>query len=177
MKRKESCPLQTTALEEKIKQLSADYIYEQAVGSLLLMLMSAMEDVEKGDTPLPYTIHEDLLAIKKDIRSYLLSLEDILEGEQEDRAAALEACLAKKEELLSIYETVYSYFSQWNLYSTLVSDQVALRKYKEEGIEVENRLVFVFCGLPCFHGKRQQPAGTEKLHGSDFEMPAFAYGT
>lgn len=48
MKRKESCPLQTTALEEKIKQLSADYIYEQAVGSLLLMLMSAMEDVEKA---------------------------------------------------------------------------------------------------------------------------------
>ncbi|WP_337504935.1 hypothetical protein, partial [Anaerotignum lactatifermentans] len=129
--------MQTTALEEKIKQLSADYIYEQAVGSLLLMLMSAMEDVEKGDAPLPYTIHEDLLAIKKDIRSYLLSLEDILEGEQEDRAAALEACMAKKEELLSIYETVYSYFSQWNLYSTLVSDQVALRKYKEEGIEVE----------------------------------------
>ena len=83
MKRKESCPLQTTALEEKIKQLSADYIYEQAVGSLLLMLMSAMEDVEKGDAPLPYTIHEDLLAIKKDIRSYLLSLEDLLEGEQE----------------------------------------------------------------------------------------------
>ena len=77
--------MQTTALEEKIKQLSADYIYEQAVGSLLLMLMSAMEDVEKGDTPLPYNI-----------RSYLLSLEDILEGEQEDRAAALEACLAKK---------------------------------------------------------------------------------
>ena len=122
--------------EEKIKQLSADYIYEQAVGSLLLMLMSAMEDVEKGDAPLPYTIHEDLLAIKKDIRSYLLSLEDLLEGEQEDRAAALEACIARKEELLSIYETVYSYFSQWNLYSTLVSDQVALRKYKEEGIEV-----------------------------------------
>ena len=89
--------MQTTALEEKIKQLSADYIYEQAVGSLLLMLMSAMEDVEKGDAPLPYTIHEDLLAIKKDIRSYLLSLEDILEGEQEDRAAALEACLAKKK--------------------------------------------------------------------------------
>ncbi|MEI3523537.1 MAG: hypothetical protein V8Q36_05045 [Anaerotignum sp.] len=169
--------MQTTALEEKIKQLSADYIYEQAVGSLLLMLMSAMEDVEKGDAPLPYTIHEDLLAIKKDIRSYLLSLEDLLEGEQENRAAALEACMAKKEELLSIYETVYSYFSQWNLYSTLVSDQVALRKYKEEGIEVEkNRLVFVLCGLPRFYGKRQQPAGTEKLHGPDFEMPAFAYG-
>lgn len=137
MKRKESCLLQTTALEEKIKKLSADYIYEQAVGSLMLMLMSAMEDVEKGDSPLPYTIHEDLLAIKKDIRSYLLSLEDLLEGDQEARTAALETCMAKKEELLSIYETVYSYFSQWNLYSTLVSDQVALRKYKEEGIEVE----------------------------------------
>ena len=32
------------ALEEKIRNLSADYIYQQAVGSLLLLLMSAMED-------------------------------------------------------------------------------------------------------------------------------------
>ena len=41
------------ALEEKIRNLSADYIYQQAVGSLLLLLMSAMEDAEKGVTPSP----------------------------------------------------------------------------------------------------------------------------
>ena len=41
------------ALEEKIRNLSADYIYQQAVGSLLLLLMSAMEDAEKGVTALP----------------------------------------------------------------------------------------------------------------------------
>ena len=44
------------ALEEKIRNLSADYIYQQAVGSLLLLLMSAMEDAEKGVTALPYEI-------------------------------------------------------------------------------------------------------------------------
>lgn len=136
-----------------------------------------MEDVEKGDAPLPYTIHEDLLAIKKDIRSYLLSLEDLLEGEQEDRAAALEACMAKKEELLSIYETVYSYFSQWNLYSTLVSDQVALRKYKEEGIEVEKidwSLFFADCH--AFMESGNNLLEQKNYMGPDFEMPAFAYG-
>ena len=70
--------MQPKALEEKIKHLSADYIYEQAVGSMLLMLMSAMEDVEKGETPLPYAIHEDILSIRTKIRTYLLSLEDSL---------------------------------------------------------------------------------------------------
>ena len=40
--------LSNIAMEEKIRNLSADYIYQQAVGSLLLMLMSAMEDAEKA---------------------------------------------------------------------------------------------------------------------------------
>ncbi len=57
--------------------------------------------------------------------------------------------MAKKEELLSIYETVYSYFSSRNI-STLVSDQVALRKYKEEGIEVEKSIGLCFCDCHAF---------------------------
>ena len=51
------------ALEEKIRNLSADYIYQQAVGSLLLLLMSAMEDAEKGVTALPYEIPADVQEI------------------------------------------------------------------------------------------------------------------
>ena len=51
------------ALEEKIRNLSADYIYQQAVGSLLLLLMSAMEDAEKGVTALPYEIPADVQAL------------------------------------------------------------------------------------------------------------------
>ena len=53
-----------------------------------------------------------------------------------------------KKRLLSIYETIYSYFSQWNIISTLVSDQIALRKYKEDGVsqkQVEWSLFFADC--------------------------------
>lgn len=62
------------ALEEKIRNLSADYIYQQAVGSLLLLLMSAMEDAEKGVTALPYEIPADVQEIKEEIQAYLIRL-------------------------------------------------------------------------------------------------------
>ncbi|MDO4531706.1 MAG: hypothetical protein Q4C06_06965 [Bacillota bacterium] len=135
-------------LEEKIKNLSADYIYQQAAGSLLLLLMSAMEDVEKGDTALPYEVPEDIKALKNKVTEYLLSLEEILNGSADDRIDALNDCMGLKKQLLHMYETVYSYFSQWNIISTLVSDQVALRKYKEDGIsqkQVEWSLFFADC--------------------------------
>ena len=119
------------ALEEKIRNLSADYIYQQAVGSLLLLLMSAMEDAEKGVTALPYEIPADVQEIKEEIKAYLIRLEDLLESDAASRMVALEDCMELKKRLLSIYETIYSYFSQWNIISTLVSDQIALRKYKE----------------------------------------------
>lgn len=136
------------AMEEKIRNLSADYIYQQAVGSLLLMLMSAMEDAEKGVTALPYEIPADVQEIKDEIKAYLIRLEDLLDSDTESRMVALEDCMELKKRLLSIYETIYSYFSQWNIISTLVSDQVALRKYKEDGVsqkQVEWSLFFADC--------------------------------
>ena len=59
--------MQSNTLEQKIKNLSADYIYQQAVGSLLLLLMSTMEDAQRGEQPLSYPIHDDILSIKKEI--------------------------------------------------------------------------------------------------------------
>ncbi|MGN1230424.1 MAG: hypothetical protein ACI4TP_00845, partial [Anaerotignum sp.] len=100
-------------MEEKIRNLSADYIYQEAVGSLLLMLMSAMEDAEKGVTALPYEIPADVQEIKDEIKAYLIRLEDLLDSDTESRMAALEDCMELKKCLLSIYETIYSYFSQW----------------------------------------------------------------
>ena len=100
------------ALEEKIRNLSADYIYQQAVGSLLLLLMSAMEDAEKGVTALPYEIPADVQEIKEEIQAYLIRLEDLLESDAASRIVALEDCMELKKRLLSIYETIYSYFSQ-----------------------------------------------------------------
>lgn len=136
------------ATEEQIKNLSADYIYHQAVGSLLLLLMSAMEEEEKGVTALPFEIPQDIAEIRKEIRSNLLNLEDLLEGNAQERIQALEKCIALKKRLLSIYETIYSYFSQWNVVSTLISDQIALRKYVEDNVgqkQVEWSLFFADC--------------------------------
>lgn len=121
--------------EEKLKQLSTDYIYHQGVGSLLLLLISVMEEEEQGVTILPYEIHEDILQIRKDIRKHILDLEDVLDGSDdsvEAKILALQSCMEMKERLFTIYGTIYSYFSQWNIISTLISDQVALRKYADE---------------------------------------------
>lgn len=136
------------AIEEKIKTLSADYIYRQAVGSLLLLLMSAMEDAEKGVTALPYEIPADVQEIKEEIKAYLLRLEELLGSDTTSRMAALESCMDLKKRLLSIYETIYSYFSQWNVISTFIGDQVALRRYQAEGVsekQVEWSLFFADC--------------------------------
>ena len=84
------------ALEEKIRNLSADYIYQQAVGSLLLLLMSAMEDAEKGVTALPYEIPADVQEIKEEIKAYLIRLEDLLESDAASRIVALEDCMELK---------------------------------------------------------------------------------
>lgn len=140
--------MSTTALEEKIRNLSADYIHQEALCSMLLLLLSAMEDAEKGVTALPYEIPEDVRQIKEKVQSYLLRLEDLSDGDAAARAAALTDCMELKRRLLSIYETIYGYFSRWNIVSTLVSDQVALRKYKEEGVaqkQVEWPLFFADC--------------------------------
>lgn len=85
------------ALEEKIRNLSADYIYQQAVGSLLLLLMSAMEDAEKGVTALPYEIPADVQEIKEEIKAYLIRLEDLLESDAASRIVALEDCMELKK--------------------------------------------------------------------------------
>ena len=46
--------------EEKLKKISADYVYNEAVGSLLLVLMSAIEDIERDENEIPYEIHSDI---------------------------------------------------------------------------------------------------------------------
>lgn len=155
--------MQQTALEDKVQNLAAEYIYEQAVGSLLLLLMSAMEDAEKGEQPLPYPIHEDVLTLKKEVRRALLSLKDTLDAPAAQREAVYTTCVELKEKLIAIYENIYSYSSQWNLYSTLVGDQVALRKYKEEQIDLQKMdfsLFFADCHtfMADTHSEEEQKA-------------------
>lgn len=136
------------ALEEKVKTLSSDYIYHQAVGSMLLLLMSQMEQEFKNESVLHLTIPEEIRQIEKKIRTYVLDLQEILDGEMENRTLALEECMGLKKELLDIYEIIYSYFSQWNILSAGISDQIALRKYKEDNLaakQVDYSLFFGDC--------------------------------
>ncbi len=135
-------------LEEKIRNLSADYIYKEAVSSLLLLLLSVAEDETKAEEAFHYEIHPNILEIKKAIRHYIIQAEDILNGDRELRLSALEDCMDLKKDILSIYENIYGYFSVWNTYSTLVGDEVALRKYREEAVsdkKIEWNLFYLDC--------------------------------
>ena len=84
--------MKNEAMEERISRLSADYIYQQAVGSLLLTLMSAVEDAQKGTAGLPYEVPEDALRIKKKTQEYLLELKDLLDGSAEARRKQRPCC-------------------------------------------------------------------------------------
>lgn len=136
------------ALEEKVRKLSADYIYKEAVSSLLLLLLSVTEDETNSEEPFHYEIHPNILEIKKAIRHYIVQAKDILNDDDQLRLSALEDCMDLKKEILSIYENIYGYFSVWNTYSTLVGDEVALRKYREEAMtdkKIEWDLFYMDC--------------------------------
>lgn len=120
--------------EEKLKKISADYVYNEAVGSLLLVLMSAIEDIERDENEIPYEIHSDIKEIKEAIKHYIIKIEDILNGDKEVITASLEDCFDIKKSIVSIYENIYRYFASWGIYSAPVTDEVAIRKYREENV-------------------------------------------
>ena len=127
------------AVEKKLCDLGAEYVYEQAVGSLLLLLMSVMEDQEKGEQSLPYAIHADILENKQKIRQYILQLRDILEDTDESRReAAMQECMAQKQKLMQMYECIRCYMEQKQVLTVLAEDEMALRKYREENINTHD---------------------------------------
>ncbi len=123
-------------LEEKIKNLSTQFIEQKAIASFLLLLNSILEKEEQEE--IHYTIHDDIFALQSKIKQYILDLESILEDKKEVRLAALEDCIQLKKNLISIYESVHQYISIWNLHFTRINDEIAIRKYKEEKIVQEN---------------------------------------
>ena len=75
-------------------------------------------------------------------------METILDDDADLRNSALEDCMDLKKKLLSIYQTVYQYTSIWNIYFTMISDEVAVRKYKEQNIshkKVEWDIFYMDC--------------------------------
>jgi hypothetical protein len=118
-------------MEKSITSLSTEYIFNEAKGSLLLLLLSCIEDLEENSLSKTHEIHPDILNLKKHIHSATISLKGAL-GDKEIKLAALEDSLGLKKQIVAIYENIYRYYAQWNIISSPISDEVALRKYKEQ---------------------------------------------
>lgn len=118
-------------LEKNITSLSTEYILNEATGSLLLLLLSCMEDLEESSLSKIHEIHPDLLGLKNDIHKATISLKDVL-ADKEIKLAAFEDTFGLKKQIVSIYANIYRYYAQWNIISSLISDEVALRKYREQ---------------------------------------------
>lgn len=119
-------------LENKIKILSTDYIYNEAIGSLLLLLMNCLENEENKEPIIAHEIHSEILDIKKALKHYVISLESIMNGDKEVKISSLEDCIELKKTLVTIYSSIYRYYAIWNITSTPLLDEIAIRKYKEE---------------------------------------------
>ncbi|HCT64845.1 MAG TPA: hypothetical protein DIC60_06225 [Lachnospiraceae bacterium] len=118
-------------MEKSITSLSTEYIFNEAKGSLLLLLLSCIEDLEENSLSKTHEIHPDILNLKKHIHRATISLKEAL-GDKEIKLAALEDSFGLKKQIIAIYENIYRYYAQWNIISSIISDEVALRKYKEQ---------------------------------------------
>lgn len=118
-------------IEEKLSNLSAEYIYNEGIGNLLLLAISYTDRKKGEDGDMPFGMPEEIKKIRDKADSYIPELEDIL-GNNELRISALNEVLELKKQLVSLYGNVYDYFSQWNTLSLAVNDETAIRKYKEQ---------------------------------------------
>ncbi|MBR5468156.1 MAG: hypothetical protein IKU80_02875 [Firmicutes bacterium] len=117
--------------ERKLADLSSKYIYNQTAGSFLLLLLSYIEENMNSHAAAEnFEIHEDIKEIKNKINNYISGIENIL-SDNSLKINALNESFQLKAELLDIYRTIYRYFAQWNIISTVISDEIAIRKYRE----------------------------------------------
>lgn len=122
-------------LEEKIQSLSTEYIFNEALGSIFLLLISSFDYSDKISD---YKINEDILEIKKQINNYIINLENILNSNKENRLKEFNSCFDLRNKIIQIYEKVYGYFASLNIASQAINDEIALRKYKEENSDGQN---------------------------------------
>lgn len=133
-------------IESKIKKYSTDYIYYEAVGSFLLLLFSSVEEIT--EIPLAYKIPQEVLEIRKKISNYVLNLEDLLVKDNENLQRALEDCIDLKKKITAFYGNIYRYYANWNITSSGINDEVAIRKYREENVsskKIEFDLFYTDC--------------------------------
>ncbi len=95
----------------------------------------------------PYEIPKEIADIRNKADEYIINLEDILNGDG-DRFEALEEIGKLKKELVSYYKNIYDYYSEWNMLSASVTDETAIRKYKEQHLglkKVEYDMFYTDC--------------------------------
>ncbi len=134
-------------IEKKLSDLSAEYIYNEGTGNILLLAISAAEKIEGKETSIAFDVPDELKSIREKIDDYKIRLEDILNG-GEDRFAALDEVAGIRSRLLELYKCIYDYYSEWNTLSLPISDETAIRKYKEQHLaykKVEYDMFYTDC--------------------------------
>ena len=134
-------------IEKKLSDLSAEYIYNEGLGNILLLAISATDRKMGEGAVVPYEIPKEIADIRNKADEYIINLEDILNGGG-DRFEALEEIGKLKKELVSYYKNIYDYYSEWNMLSASVTDETAIRKYKEQHLglkKVEYDMFYTDC--------------------------------
>ena len=150
--------------EEKLVSLSEKYIFNETVASLLLLLNSALEQKSEGRKfEENYNVSEDLKEIRRKIKNYILSMDTVLlDGEV--RKNALEECIKMKKQLISIYKIIYRYFAKLNVVATMVSDEVAVRKYKEDSNVKDKKIELSLFYRDCVEFLQSSESENELMH-------------
>ena len=120
----------TKELENKISSISSDCIQNEATCSLLLLLLNCVEDMEENSFFKTHDIPEDIVDLKTEVKNQVGALKLSL-MDNAVKTSALEYAFEMRKKIISVYETVYRYYAQWNTISMSISDEIALRKYKE----------------------------------------------
>ena len=134
-------------IEKKLSDLSSDYIYNEGLGNIILLAISAADRKMGEGASIPYEIPAEIADIRNKADKYITELEDILNGDG-DRFKALEEIGELKKKLTGFYKNIYDYYSEWNMLSASVNDETAIRKYKEEHLglkKVEYDMFYTDC--------------------------------
>ncbi len=134
-------------IEKKLSDLSADYIYNEGLGNIILLAISATDRKMGDGASVPYEIPKKIIDIRNRADNYIIDLEDLLNGNK-DRFKALEEIGNLKKEIVSLYKNIYDYYSEWNMLSASINDETAIRKYKEQNLglkKVEYDMFYTDC--------------------------------
>lgn len=155
--------------ESKLCDLSSQYIFNETTGSMLLLLDSFME---QRTSPNPmfenFEINKDITDIRDKINENIKSLKGILSDDKK-RKECLDKCLLLKKNLIDIYTFIFGYYTKLNSISEMVSDEIAIRKYREDENNKDKKIE-----LPLFYADcvdlLKRAESPEKLKGYTSEI-------